>query len=268
MLVGCDKYPNKSYYPNGNLQLECEDKDIAECKLYYETGILKQVFVGSEDGMVNGICKLYTEQGKISKKYYIKNGKLDGHSQSFHSTGQVAFSGNYRNDKEEGKHSIFYMDGKIMSTTIYKGGLKQGEAYFFDKESNIEKYQFFVNDSLRCTVEFDEEGKITKERRYMPLNISSDTVNLNDALVFKASIFGRLFNRKASIRLSKPKSMQQPIAKEQANIYFQMRDSLSGEYIIEPTDTGWFGIFIELHMIDSEGEEKNIVGQRVTYYVK
>lgn len=143
-----DKKNAKWYIKNGSLisELKYEEKSGGKIKTiktydldtvlngpseeYYKSGILlKRVFYNN--GLLEGIYKVYSTDGKISFEREYKNGLMDGYYRNF-KDGKISYELEHKNGLRDGYYRDF-KDEKISYELEYKNGLRDGyEKHFFD----------------------------------------------------------------------------------------------------------------------------------------
>jgi antitoxin component YwqK of YwqJK toxin-antitoxin module len=98
-------------------------------KLYYNSGNIKTE-TPYKKGRPNGISKEYYETGELKTEKLFKNGKIDGISKSYYKNGKIKAEVPYSNGDINGHIRWYFETGELERDMSYKNGLKDG----FDKE--------------------------------------------------------------------------------------------------------------------------------------
>ena len=105
-------------------------------KIDYYYGNTKQTEYTIVNGEINGVLKVYYENGKLKKTGYYKNSLADGNFVEYDEEGNKTYEYYQSNDKKNGKLTA-YEDNKISYSTHYKDDIQNGERieYYYDDES-------------------------------------------------------------------------------------------------------------------------------------
>ncbi len=69
----------------------------------------------------------YFDNGQLSLKYRVKNGKKDGEYKMWWSNGQLKVQKYYKEGKKEGEYKEWYENGQLYIKEYYKGGYLEGK---------------------------------------------------------------------------------------------------------------------------------------------
>jgi len=101
---------NKSKLYNGLLREWFEKND----QLYLEFNM--------KDGIKNGKCSKWYENGQIKSTYFYNMGKLEGTQKKWYPNGQMQATWNYKNDELNGLSTEWFENGEIKSIKKYQNG--------------------------------------------------------------------------------------------------------------------------------------------------
>ncbi|AUS02952.1 MORN variant protein [Vibrio phage 2.275.O._10N.286.54.E11] len=104
----------------------------------------------------------------IRSTLYRVNGKLHGHSQSWHENGIIACSTHYVDGNTHGLKESFHNDGSLSSRTLYVHGKPHGRSEVYD-ETGIPLHNGEYSNGKKIgtwTDYFAHSGKIRKESHY------------------------------------------------------------------------------------------------------
>ena len=101
---------NKSKLYNGLLREWFKQND----QLYLEFNM--------KDGIKNGKCSKWYENGQIKSTYFYNMGKLEGTQKKWYPNGQIQAKWNYKNDQLNGLSTEWLENGEIKSIKKYQNG--------------------------------------------------------------------------------------------------------------------------------------------------
>lgn len=118
-------------------------------KVDYYYGNIKQAEYTKVNGKLDGVLKVYFENGNLKKTGYYKNGIANGKFLEYNEGGNKTFEYYMKNDKKDGK-LIAYKDNKISFSTHYKGDIQNGERidYYYNEDNetlNLKMIGAFLN---------------------------------------------------------------------------------------------------------------------------
>ena len=88
------------------------------------------------NGIVDGVAKTYSSDGKLLSETPYKNGKQNGVHKRYFPNGNVKLEKTYKDGKEEGKRISYYENGKIQMIGNLENGVPVGKAKFCDIDGN------------------------------------------------------------------------------------------------------------------------------------
>jgi len=143
-------------------------------KVYYNSGELA-FKVNNIQGKRDGALDWYDREGQHLEVMHFKEGKRHGINKIFYADGTLRIEVNYVDDNKEGSEKYYFSTGKLASEVTFKKGKKEG----FQKEYNTDgslnndvmyKHGYKEGDKHW----YDEKGKITKKLTYKkgrPINL-------------------------------------------------------------------------------------------------
>ena len=138
--------------------------------------IKKEVY---ENGKLNS-AKGYYENGNIKwESTSYKDRKLDGISRIYYDNGQLKMETNYKDGEKDGIEKGYQENGKIIAELNYKNDCLHGTSKFYDKNGNLEHEQNYKEYVLHGIERIYEKGKVILEREYKDGDIVSSK-NLNE----------------------------------------------------------------------------------------
>lgn len=135
-----------NYYPNSNqVYSQCSVIDglvNGLCKCYYENGHLKMLKTYKMN-VLHGLFKIWHQDGFFLIIGQYKDGKRIGTWTTWWNNERLQSTGSYINGQEDGKWIYYYENGNKKAEGSYKNGIKVGEWIYYKptgKESRIEIY--------------------------------------------------------------------------------------------------------------------------------
>ena len=118
---GKNQYKSILKYKNGILN--------GLCKYYYENGQLEYLF-NSKNGQLDGSCINYYENGQLSQRAHYRDGEFNGPVKWYHESGEEAGYGKW----EDG---LFYLgDSSIPYTGMTTAYYENGQRHFISNFKN------------------------------------------------------------------------------------------------------------------------------------
>src|ERR1700722_12613428 len=142
-------YTFKKYYPDGKINKIANvvnGKYSGEVLTYSVTGKIHEIDSVVEPCNVNpGRCDAilvrYYENGKISQRYIVKDGKLNGLTQQYNDRGILVKQYYLIDDSiKNGEYEEFYENGNVACKATYSMGKPAGTEYFFKENGDTGKY--------------------------------------------------------------------------------------------------------------------------------
>ena len=142
-----DKYYIKTYRKNGTLMSRtshrcgidhdfttCEDINIdGPFEEYYENGQLSEKGT-IKNGKYHGLHKQYHKNGQLWYEERFSNGERNGNYVKFFPNGQVQYRGNFCEDKRTGLHRSWDSDGNLVFRGRYVDDVPNGREQSFNKD--------------------------------------------------------------------------------------------------------------------------------------
>jgi len=149
-----------------------------EWKWFFENGTLQKV-ENFTNGVLEGICEEYDENGKIRSKGIYQEGQEDGFWfftttdyrqegnfsygrrngiwKHYYDSGQLKFEGNFLDDYPDGKHLFYWENGKIKEERNYVMGKAEGTWRKYDETGAL-----FIYIDYKRGYEYRYDGEIIK----------------------------------------------------------------------------------------------------------
>src|SRR5690606_36029601 len=172
------------------LFLSCTQKE----KGYFDTGELFYI-VEIKNGKKNGVLKEYYKNGNIRviSEYY--DDKLHGTSVFYTEEGIKDQTVQYENGIISGESITYYKNGNVKSKIFYINNKREGEYHFFNEKGDTIIYAYAEKGFTRYFLEFDmQKDSVVKQKRYLSINVDSDTILLGDSLNVNVKTYGPLNN--------------------------------------------------------------------------
>ncbi|GEM_PF-2405592 len=144
--------PYKSYWKNGNLQIDANYKE----------------------GRQDGPYKLYYHSGQLYKEAAYKQGKSDGAFKEYYDDGRIYEEGSFKDDVMDNTWKRYDEDGKILQQSVYSDGrlLDAGgkpfeclrKEYYANSVSQDSPYKDGKLDGI--VKSFDKDGKLYLQRTF------------------------------------------------------------------------------------------------------
>jgi len=142
--------------------------------------LFNSIFAFSQDtSKVVGFTVFKYENGNISSKGFIKNGKPDGYWKTYYENGILKSEGNRKNFELDSTWKFYSEDGKLILDITYKNGKKNGikttylqkeiikETYLNDIKEGFASY-YYADTTLRLTVKFVKGREQGYAREFSP----------------------------------------------------------------------------------------------------
>lgn len=173
LFSSCDRNVKKSYFPDGRIESEktYEKNKVIHKKVFYTSGVIKWE-CSYVDEKEDGICKEYSENGKLHTYSELKNGLQNG-----------TFISYYENGHE--KKKCLYKEGKI-----------NGDFFEYDREGNIKTKAMILNDVAKYKVEYDSHGNVLDEYHDYSIRPSNDTLIISENYELDVEIVGEILKHK------------------------------------------------------------------------
>jgi antitoxin component YwqK of YwqJK toxin-antitoxin module len=173
------------YFENGIIKSEIEYKDGTRSeseegikdgleKIYHDNGKIAYR-VNNVDGKREGELNWYDKEGRHIEVMPYKMGKRHGVNKLFYDNGRLKSSVNYIDDKKEGTEKFYYSTGALAQESHYKKDKKEGlENEYYDNGA-LQSIVTYKNNYKEGTKKwYDKKGKVTKTELYKmdrPVNV-------------------------------------------------------------------------------------------------
>jgi antitoxin component YwqK of YwqJK toxin-antitoxin module len=119
------------------------------------------------NGKLNGITKLFYDNGKIQEESYYKANLKSGPSKWYNKDGKIIASYNYINGLFEGMQTSYYENDSLQSRSDYKNNLLNGDYKEYYRNGKLKESGRYLNGLKEGPwTEYDETGKVTKVTKY------------------------------------------------------------------------------------------------------
>jgi antitoxin component YwqK of YwqJK toxin-antitoxin module len=85
--------------------------------------IIAEIYQIDEQGLRQGACKCFYENGNIMGKGTYKDDELEGAFKYYYENGSIMGKGTYKDDKWDGACKYYNENGNIEIEKIYKNGI-------------------------------------------------------------------------------------------------------------------------------------------------
>ena len=123
--------------------------------------LLKQYFIFSKNGLLDGESRQYYEEGNIKSISPFKNNIADGVFISYYQNGNIKEKHTYKNGNEEGEGIFYYENGKLEEKYFMKNGKLDGEATAYFEDGKIKNKAIF-KDGITLEEEDYKNNEIRK----------------------------------------------------------------------------------------------------------
>jgi len=103
--------------------------------------------------MLNGQKTEYYPNGKIAKKYKLKDGQIDGLYEFYSDSGYLVTSQTLKDGIPNGLYTTYFKNGKTQSVTNFKDGLPEGESTTYYPDGGTKTQSVCTGDLSKPTCE-------------------------------------------------------------------------------------------------------------------
>lgn len=165
----------KRYFSIGSL------KSLTEFKNDTGNGVKKSFYMNGElqtveefvDGKQEGKHIDYYAKGGVKQEYSLKNGNKQGKFVSYYESGKKRVEAEYLEDLKHNDYYFYNRDGILIKDEYYDNGVLTGVQKYFHENGKqkriITKNEGFI---AKDDKEFDEDGKLIKQRRLIVSGIN------------------------------------------------------------------------------------------------
>lgn len=104
----------------------CRETENGIVKDFYPDGQLKTEW-RCQNGHLNGVSKLYFENGTVEKESSYADDVRQGVTNSYYESGELKSICNFKDGELDGDHKIFYENGTLKELTFYRDGIEVDE---------------------------------------------------------------------------------------------------------------------------------------------
>lgn len=126
--------------------------------------------------MLNGPKIEYYPNGKVAKKYKLKDGQIDGLYEFYSDSGYLVTSQTIKDGVPNGPYTTYYKDGKKQSVTNFKDGLPEGESTTYYPDGGTKSRSVCTGDIMKPSCEF--------QNYYPNGTLKSESKTANGELVY------------------------------------------------------------------------------------
>jgi antitoxin component YwqK of YwqJK toxin-antitoxin module len=119
-------------------------------------------------GMLSGPKTEYYANGKVARKYTLKDGVLNGYLKSYSDSGNLVMEQHFVDGIPSGPCVTYYRTGQVQTETNFVDGFPQGESkeYYLNGNPKAERNCTGEMDNLTCTSKvYYENGTLRSETR-------------------------------------------------------------------------------------------------------
>lgn len=120
-----------------------------------------------KQGKREGKALYFNEKGILFRTVVFEDDRLHGKLEEYFPNGALKLEVLYRDGHKEGPETHYFNHGAIRSVTHYQNGLQNGESKEWNNAGQlIYEGNFIAGQRQGIFRRFDEQGKITKEKKY------------------------------------------------------------------------------------------------------
>jgi len=108
------------------------------------------------NGRLDGLRKMYFQNGNVSLERYYKNSIPNGLEQEFYEDGSLKQKGEFINGKEEGVWEMYYPNGKVKQRNIFKNGKMVDKSITFMSNGNEDRNELIIDGKILPDSKFAE----------------------------------------------------------------------------------------------------------------
>lgn len=143
----------REWYPNGQLKIDA-----------FVIGGTADVAPGAQgDWIFDGVCKVWSEQGKLTASIPYEKGDLEGISSYFYESGEIEKEVPYHKGAQEGESKEYHLNGKIRSKTNYQEGRKHGKSLGYFQNGQLAWDEQYRDELLLQGKYFSLQGDVLAE---------------------------------------------------------------------------------------------------------
>jgi antitoxin component YwqK of YwqJK toxin-antitoxin module len=109
---------------NGSVKYEklfLNDKPWGTWKFYFEDGKIQEEVNYDDQGLMDGVWKVWYPNGTLFIESYFKNGERNGMTREWYDNGKIQHESNYENGEIKGVARNWSEKGTLLSEKFYNG---------------------------------------------------------------------------------------------------------------------------------------------------
>jgi len=159
----------------------CQTKVVT---VRYEKRVVERYQVLTESNVRHGYYKVYHNNGNVALEHSYNHGALDGVEKIFHEDGSLSGNLMLKNGKYEGFFTYYYPEGMIKQKGYYRANVMDGELCSYYMDGRLKECVTMKNNMEQGPFrEYAPNGVLVREGRYR--SILGDKEGLEDGLVYE-----------------------------------------------------------------------------------
>lgn len=130
-------------------------------KVWYEDGKVEK-YLNYKNGLKDGLCIWYFRNGQIDVKRYYRNDTMNGPSTEYFENSVIRLDVPFKNGEKDGLEISYHENGNLHGNVNWKEGKKNGDILFYHSNGTIEMRAFAVMDEIKYYKKYDTTGKLIK----------------------------------------------------------------------------------------------------------
>lgn len=202
------------------ITISCNNK-----KEYYENGSISKEY-NSVDGKIDGVYREYYPNQNLKKLCFYTNGILKDSLVHYYDNKQNSIrSVDYFSDNNDTIKKVFFREdgSKIKIGHILQNRIMVGEWFFYHKNGIVSQKIEYLNIGNKEYVNqgwyYNEDGKeIEDSGNYITIETKSDTVKIEEPLVFLFSLAKPYFSYESDVYVCLPRNKLSDVKQDFSNI--------------------------------------------------
>lgn len=148
------------YHPNGEIAAKGfyqNGKQVGKWTYYHDNGMVSEEGVMTQDGVKDGVWKMYYRSGQYKGESTYVNG--EGEYKEYYENGKLKAIGKIVNDKNEGVWKYYYQTGELEGTCSYVNGKGLYKGYYENGKLKMEGQLDNGNNVGLWTI-YNEDGTV------------------------------------------------------------------------------------------------------------
>lgn len=170
---------------------------------YYYSG-KKQGEGTLKNGKVDGIRKMYFQNGTLSNELHYSNSIPNGLDKAYYEDGSLKQKGEFVNGKEEGIWESYFPNGQVKLQNNYKNGEVYGTAIKYYSNGKIREKVFIQNGKVTPDSSLEKINQLLEKSRESNKNgDSKSAVKYCDKIIELDNEFAEAYFTRGTIKLNK-----------------------------------------------------------------